>query len=406
MGNMITNEEYQAKIKNKLWELVGDYHGHKQNVTCRCKKCGSEATHREDYFTSQFVSCRVCGMKNKGRKGSFKDNYPEYAAMLKDPIIAEWISTTSDYKLTFICPDCGNEIVTTPANIDESGLSCELCSEHYSYSNRLMFHILKSFNIFVQPEYGPSWANDFRYDFRVRIDDVFYLIEMDGQFHYTDNSMTNKSVFEQQKTDLKKDLLASNNGYEVIRIDCNYTSVQNRFEYIKDSILSSKLSSLLDLSSVNWIACDVKSQKSIFYTVCKMYDDGEHDIQKIAYDVGIGYDYAVCLLKHSEQIGYSSYNHQVGLQERNLQRRIRIGLSNGKLVLCNQTKEIFQTISDAKRKYGGAIDAQLAGKVKYAGKLNDGTKLTWSKISADDANQLVKHGAAFYIDYNGLTIQN
>ena len=149
MGNIITNEEYQAKIKNSIWELVGDYNGNKQNITCRCKQCGNLVTHREDDFTSKVVPCKICSMNNKGRRGSFKDNYPEYALMLKDSAVADWLSTTSHYKLTFVCQECGYEIITSPADIDKNGMSCPLCSEHYSYPNRFMFNILKSFNIFV-----------------------------------------------------------------------------------------------------------------------------------------------------------------------------------------------------------------------------------------------------------------
>lgn len=54
------------------------------------------------------------------------------------------------------------------------------------------------------------------------------IIETDGGQHKEE---------EQKKIDNKKDELAMENGYDVIRIDCDYVKAEVRFEYIKNNTI-------------------------------------------------------------------------------------------------------------------------------------------------------------------------
>lgn len=92
---------------------------------------------------------------------------------------------------------------------------------------------------------------------------------MDGSQHKVGwKNSTWPSTEEIIKIDKEKDQLAFDNGVQMIRIDCR----QSRFSYIRKNIENSILSNIFDLSLVDWIDCDRKSQKSLIYEVCETYN--------------------------------------------------------------------------------------------------------------------------------------
>ena len=72
---------------------------------------------------------------------------------------------------------------------------------------------------------------------------------MDGGFHKRDK---------EKKTDAIKDNLAKQHYIEVIRIDCDYKNANKRFSYIRDNVINSKLSTILNLSDIDWNSINVK----------------------------------------------------------------------------------------------------------------------------------------------------
>ena len=80
---------------------------------------------------------------------------------------------------------------------------------------------------------------------------------------------------EQLKVDKIKNDLAMANGIEVIRIDCVYPKVENRLSYIKDSLLKSKLSTIIDLSKVNWDIIGAKLlNENMTKKICDLRNQG------------------------------------------------------------------------------------------------------------------------------------
>ena len=69
-----------------------------------------------------------------------------------------------------------------------------------------------------------------------------------------------------------------------------------------------------------------------------------------------------------------------------------------RIVVCNQTNEWFANRNIANKKYHASVTHYLAGKITYAGILDDGTKLTWRIPSIDDINA--------HIDNGGVIINN
>lgn len=80
---------------------------------------------------------------------------------------------------------------------------------------------------------------------------------------------------EKLEIDKTKDELALLNGVKVIRIDCNYDKVENRLFYIKENILKSNLSKIIDLSNINWNTIDSKIfEDNITKKVCDLRNKG------------------------------------------------------------------------------------------------------------------------------------
>ena len=81
------------------------------------------------------------------------------------------------------------------------------------------------------------------------------------------------------KIDRKKKILGTTFlralGYDTREkiIDCFYKTLEERFEYIKNNILISDLKNILNLSSIDWNEVKKSSDNSLFYQVCKLYNE-------------------------------------------------------------------------------------------------------------------------------------
>ena len=124
---------------------------------------------------------------------------------------------------------------------------------------------------------------------------------MDGWFHQYN-----------QDVDEIKNFLANSNGFEVIRIDCNYKYLTRRFEYIKNNILNSELSLLLPLHSVNWEQCNrLALQESPVQTASLLWENEYKSVKEISELCCVNREVVLRYLKIGKEIGLCpSYNPQ------------------------------------------------------------------------------------------------
>lgn len=387
------------KMKKSNWAADSEYTGHRNPLWLKCKKCG----YRKFAQPSNKVLDAPCP-ECEGKKsviytvGDLKTLRPDIAAMMEDQELAGKIGVYSKQDVWFICPFCGERICNKPANVARHGLSCPSCSGGRKYPNRLMYNVLKHILDEFEPEYMKPWTDNRKYDFMFEMSQNKYLIEMDGGQHKTGfpGGLTKE---QNQENDAYKDRLAIENGFHIIRIDCDYPPGQ-RFQYIKNNILNSELAIILDFSNTDWEYADLISQPSDFQQICKMYDSGVHDVDVIAKEIGLCAATVIQHLIHSEEIGCSTYKHSDGLYERNELRKQRLSSANGCCLLCVETNEIFPSIATAKRYYGGNIDRYLAGKVDCAGVLPDGQKIHYRRIDKSDIDYFVTEENCVLMDVN------
>lgn len=386
-GHMDTIES----IKEKLFEKYGDEyelvdteyfgHEHKMNFIHHLKDGRSHTLYSTIGRVMADCKCVVCHGKQIAK------GFNDIATL--DPEIASWFANKeetyiytchSNVKIEFICPTCGHHLKKSLNQVSKDrDVRCPVCKDGISYPNKLMYNIMlqiKDRLDFLDREYQPEWCKfPFRdyerqgiYDIYFGINGQRYIIEMDGALHYKDSGLSDLTIEESQYIDKQKDKLAINNNISIIRIDCNYIGFEDRYEYIKKNICSSILKDILPLHLIDFDEANRKSQQSLLVEACKMWDKG-YKVQDIIEEIGIHKCNVSLYLKTGQKYGLC---HNYSARESNIR-------SQGRKVVCANTKEIFATIRDAEKYYlVDGIGNCCEGKTHSAGKHKEtNEKLFW-----------------------------
>ena len=220
------------------------------------------------------------------------------------------LSLYSRDQIDFICPECGSIRKDSIYNIINRGFSCRVCGDGISYPEKVMASVLNQLNVDYKFHERPEWAKyvlnnkqkQGEYDFMLISHNI--IIEMDGAYHYTGDIYN--LGYDAKEVDYNKDILAKQNGYDVIRIDCYYKDMKSRFEYVYNSILYS-LSSIFDLSNIDWRLAQQQAITSNLIKACNMWNDGV-DVISIANQLNLCKQTIVTYLNQAANIGLCTYS--------------------------------------------------------------------------------------------------
>lgn len=307
-----------------------------------------------------------------------------------DPEIASWFlnkeetyiyAKSSNTKVDFKCPICGHIVHKLINQVSrDRNIRCPVCKDGISYPNKFIFNSLlqiKDKLDFLYREYKPNWCrfelkNKTRtgiYDIYLGINNKQYIIEMDGGFHEKVHSKDKYNTLEDIKyIDSMKDKLAIEHNIEMIRIDCIYENC-DRYDYVLNNILNSRLSEILPLDLINFNEANIKSQKSLLIEACNLWNKGytAHDIMD---ELNINKCMIAPYLTAGKKYGLCDYTPLESVHR-----------STGIKVVCVNTKQIFDTIVEAGKFYGidsTGIKDCCDGIAYSAGKdLNTSEKLFW-----------------------------
>ena len=233
---------------------------------CKCL-CDGYIFEDSEHNLKRRKQCAVC----KGKvvvKGinDIATTRPELVKFLKNKDDAYKYTAHSNKILDFVCDICGKDFDTSPQRFGYN-FPCG-CYSSDSYPNRLITEIFNQLKIPYIRELRKchfAWCGNYRYDLYFENDNSAYIVEMDGGMHED----------RQLEIDKIKDDLALTNGIEVIRIDCDYPKVEHRLSYIRDNLLKSKLSTIVDLSKINWDIIDAKLlDENITKKICDLRNQG------------------------------------------------------------------------------------------------------------------------------------
>ena len=195
-----------------------------------------------------------------------------YLIVNKD--LAKTYSYGTKHKFLFKCPVCGDEKYEEGRYVIK--YKCYNCpNDSLSYPNKFLRAFMKHFDVNNLEEGGhPSWIKPYRYDCYFEFNEQKYIIEMDGGIGHGKLKFNSKEKdVEGLERDRYKDILAKEHDIEVIRINCDVSSV----DFIKESILKSQLSEILDLSKVNWEDCGKWALSNLLIKVCEYYKNAKNE---------------------------------------------------------------------------------------------------------------------------------
>ena len=259
---IITDREYR-KRKTKKDSIINE-----KWYKYTCNICGwNEGWMVESNLLKSKQGCSCCrGFTVVKGINDIATTHPQLVKYFKD-IEDTYIHTYgSTNKVLCKCPDCGFEKEMRISNLYQKGFSCSNCNDSVSYPNKFALKMLDQLNIKFKTEYSPYWIGLRRYDFYIPSMNI--IIEMDGSFHSKNNNMNGMTKEESKSIDYYKDEQAELHDIEVIRIDSNYGS-NDRFKYIKQNILNSKLNKLFNLNNINWDRCNEFALSNLVKIACE-----------------------------------------------------------------------------------------------------------------------------------------
>lgn len=347
--NQLTQKEFEDRVRknNPNLQIISKYKNAHSPIKYKCKICGTEGICKEANAIMRGKSgCGFCGgRKLIVGKNDFATVYPQYVIYFKNKSDATNNTYGSGKKVDMICPICGNERKYKIADIKEKGFSCPKCGDGYSYPNRFMYSLLKQKNINFYREKSFDWSDRKIYDF------VFdkYIVEMDGLFHKPGASVIGN--VNQQDIDTRKDLLAKNNGYIIIRINC----YKSDFNYIKNNIISSPLYDILKLQDFDWneLEYSLINKNLLKISIDEFNNNKSNSISDMAKNVNLTTSKFTNLLKIGNRLGLCNYDKDKSKKGKYAKYKKR----NRKQVLCIDTQEVFQSIKDAEMFYNFPKDS-------------------------------------------------
>lgn len=266
-------------------------------------------------------------------------------------------------KICPVCPDCGC-VKNKPIRINDiyrrRSIGCG-CGDGKSYGSKIMFSVLEQlgldfkqevkFNWCVFPRYKDATKTRFGY-YDFVIDELDLIIEVDGEFHKIDNRMNGQSKEESTYIDEMKDKLAKENGYEVVRIEHSTTD----YSEVKNNIINSTLSEILDLSQIDWSICEDFAMTNLMKMVTEHWNSKESwettlTIAKLFHisDMGVR-NY----LKKATQLGLTNYDPKLESSKSGkklslhnpkrveiLKEGLSLGTYNSVLELANNSEKDF-----------------------------------------------------------------
>lgn len=226
-------------------------------------------------------------------------------------------TANSGFSTKFICPFCGTIKSQRIYDFVNNGFSCDQCADGISYPEKILLNIFKQLGVdflyqVTQSTPGFEWIDGrYRYDFYIKTDKQEFFIELDGRFHKFDTACIDSDKY--------KDRLACEHNIQVIRIDCDYASFKERFDFIKFNIQQSKLSHIIPLDLVDWNDAHKKSLQSNVVITSRLWEDDKLCLSEIANIIRVSQNTVREYLKIGMKLHLCTYNNNE-IRQRNINK--------------------------------------------------------------------------------------
>lgn len=288
--------------------VLKEYDNYNKPLKAYCPDCKQVFSTYMITIKNNHGCCPCCkgGVVIKGFN-TFGDLYPDLIKYFKNKEDAFSHSYGSGEKIEMKCPDCGMEFTMALNHLSKRGFSCPICSDKVSLPNRILRAFLKSVSKQIE-KYGFEkdfdWSQGKIYDGFFIKNGKKYLVEMQGEQHYKDAW---NSKEETQENDRLKAQLAEENGFELIVIDCE----NSNFNYIKKSIMNSKLRELFSIRKRNWDAIFKQATSSLIVKAAELYNNGITSPTQIGKELGVHRKTVQNYLEKASQLKMINYEKKI-----------------------------------------------------------------------------------------------
>ena len=212
-----------------------------------------------------------------------------------------------------ICPECGRIKLKTISisNIYyKHSIGCE-CSDKTPYPEKVMFSVLDQLGVDFTTQLSKrtfDWCDKYKYDFYIK--DYNICLETHGLQHYErTNDYYKRTLDEEIENDLIKKELALSNGIKeenYIIIDCRYS----KLELIKNSVLTSNLKYIFNLSIIDWEKVQSFALKSLVAISCEYWNSGIKSVKEIAKIMNLNAETVRNYLNRGAELNLCDYGKQ------------------------------------------------------------------------------------------------
>lgn len=284
-----------------------EYNSKEKYYKLKCNVCGEEKILDESQINK--TGCSVCNGKTvvKGIN-DIATTRPDLVKYFVNKEDAYTHTKGSEAKVLVKCDHCKEEKYIRIADLNRYGIGC-LCETGHSYPERFIYYVLKNSGvnfIYQYSKVNAEWCNKYRYDFYLI--DFNTILEVHGEQHYTHSFIGcgGDSLETVKKNDYGKKKLALNNGIDnYIELDCSKSNAK----FIINSIINSKLNSIIDISKIDIKNCDVKANGDIIKIVCDKWNELEN-VTKVLneFDFIRSRVTIIKYLKRGTKLGLCNYN--------------------------------------------------------------------------------------------------
>lgn len=317
---IVIDREYRKKKHGK--SIVDD-----KWYKYKCIKCGYEGWIVEGHLLISKRGCKCCD--NKIVVSGINDMATTALWMIKLGVSIEDATRhtkCSGRSVTVKCPDCGSHKKVKISDVfTNKSIGCRTCGDSVSFPEKFFNNVLTQLNIKFETQkiLSNNVSNKMRYDFYFKHNNEQYIVEVHGMQHYNGgfDSYGGRTSEEEIINDKYKKQLALDFGINnYIVIDCRYSEL----EYIKNSILQSKLSTIFDFNMIDWSKCEEFALSNMIKSICNYWNNNKEnkttgDLAKI---FGVHYNTIGKILKKGTKLGWTEYNPKYEVK--------RIAKMNGK----------------------------------------------------------------------------
>ena len=234
-GVRTTPEEFNKRAKYFGFDILSEYKNNKTKVLAKCLSCGFENMVKPDNILFG-KKCRQCAFKSTHEKQRLTQE--EFEKRVKEKtgdlytVLGEYIG--ADNKILIKHNECGYEYNTTPNKFYHSGRRCPNCYNSNPEKEIKGLLIAKGIE-FVEQYKFDDCRNIFplRFDFKISVDNKWFLLEYQGSQHYIPSDLFGKDNFKQTQINDKIKYDYCRNNY----INLEYITYKENIEEKLNQIL-------------------------------------------------------------------------------------------------------------------------------------------------------------------------